>query len=399
MKKIIIIPLVLLCALALILIGYNNVSSTNSLQNQKTVDSYFNGLEVSPQNASIIVLGASYIQVKNGSKVVTQSNRVIKDTPGKINVNVPADHIPKSPKELVLYMEGARVAELMKEANICVIPAVNVPCKKINGNWYGPDDKGNFVFGVDPSKVEPPFARTTNDPNTRIQVETHGMNVLVPTAIENNASLVVGCGDIPGKAKAEAYMAEHGINCYAPCDRFTSIIMPYKGPGVILGGAAIRPAKNGDGAVIGAQPIAINVNEKIIVQTTHKAYPDQYCDTPLRFFINLQKAYRIHLNLDVVDASDGEAGKVVAEAQKTGANVIGVRVMNEADKKPVEAWLKSDKNHRAILFHSAAYEPGYSLFSEFPDQVTGQDPHPIFLKETSQAELNGIFTNIRSLWQ
>ncbi len=80
-------------------------------------------------------------------------------------------------------------------------------------------------------------------PDTEIEINTHGMNVLVPGAIKNNAYLVVGCGDIPGKAKAEAYMAKHGINCYAPCDRFTASIMPYNGTGVILGGEPIRPLK------------------------------------------------------------------------------------------------------------------------------------------------------------
>ena len=100
----------------------------------------------------------------------------------------------------------------------------------------------------------------------------------------------------------------------------------------------------------------------------------------------------------MVDANAGNAGKVVAEANKTGANIIGVRVETNADKKPVETWLKSDKNHRAILFHSAAYDPGYSLFFEFPDQVTGQDPKPIFIKNTSESELEKRFAEVRSLW-
>ena len=389
--------LAIVIIIIIIIVGFKSGFSSDIKQVTDSND-HFSDLEVSPQNASTIVLGASYIRVSEGAKVVTQSNRVIKDTGGKVNVSVAANRTPQSPKDLVPYMEGERVAELMKDANVSVIPAANVPCKKIKGNWYGPDDKGNFVFGVDPSKVGPLFAVSTSDPNTRIEVETHGMNVLVPEAIKDNASLVVGCGDIPGKAEAEAYMAQRGINCYAPCDRFTSSIMPYKGPGVILGGAAIRPAKNGNGAVIGGQPIAIKVNEAIVVQTTHKTYPDQYCDTPNRFFTNLQKAYGIKLNIDVVDANAGNAGKVVAEANKTGANIIGVRVETNADKKPVEAWLKSDKNHRAILFHSAAYDPGYSLFFEFPDQVTGQDPKPIFIKNTSESELEKRFAEVRSLW-
>ena len=195
------------------------------------------------------------------------------------------------------------------------------------------------------------------------------------------------------------YMAARGINCYAPCDRFTANVMGYNGTGVILGGEPIRPIINGTGAVIGAQPVAINKTERIVVQTTNQTYPNQYCDTPNRYFTDLEKVYNVTLNLDVVNANINQTNLIVAEAEKTGANVIGIRVETSTDKKPVEAWLKANPNHRAILFHSAAYEPGYSLFSEFPNQVTGQDPRPIFIKQTSTSELNQIFNEIRSLWR
>ncbi len=68
--------------------------------------------------------------------------------------------------------------------------------------------------------------------------------------------------------------------------------------------------------MIGAQPVAINKNELIIVQTTNKTYPDQYCDTPKRYFKDLEKAYNIKLNLDVVNANIGETDKIVTEAQE-----------------------------------------------------------------------------------
>lgn len=183
-----------------------------------------------------------------------------------------------------------------------------------------------------------------------------------------------------------------------PCDRFISDIMPYQGPGIILGGAPIRPLGNEEGARIGAQPIYFSTKEKIVVQTTTRAYPDQYCDTPYRYFTNLERKYGINLDLDVVDANTGEAYKVVAKARETGANLIGVRVLYETDKKPVEEWLKEDKNHRAILFHSAPYEPGYSLFFEFPYQVTGQDLNPRFIKNVSDSQIKNIFEKIRSSW-
>ncbi|WP_245923959.1 hypothetical protein [Methanothermobacter tenebrarum] len=352
---------------------------------------------MSPSNASYIVVGDSYIKVSPRERVVTQVDRVIRDRASNYNLDVPPDHRPRDPSEVVPWMEGARIRELMKYANITVIPATNVTVKKINGSYFAPDDKGNFVFEVDVSKL----GRLNSiriDENTWKEIDTHGMNVLVPTAIEENASLVVGCGDHPGKAKAEAYLAEHGIDCYAPCDRFTSNIMPYKGPGTILGSAPIRPLKDGEGAIIGAQPIYFSVDEKIVVQTTTRAYPDQYCDTPYRYFTSLERKYGIDLDLVVVDANAGEAYKVVDKARETGAKIIGVRVLNEKDKKPVEEWLREDRSHRAILFHSAAYEPGYSLFFEFPYQVAGQDPNPKFIGNISDSQIQEIFDKIRSLW-
>ena len=392
MKKIIVSIIILLCIMGVI-IGYVNIHTIQETQNQQNIS-----LQTSPQNSSTIVIGASYIKVPDNAKVVTQVDRVIKDKSSNINDNTPPGQCPSSPSQLVPYMEGARVAQLMKYANVKVIPITGVPIKNINGNWYGPDEHGNFRFVVDPSKAGSLFSINTSEPNTEIEINTHGMNVLVPGAIKNNAYLVVGCGDIPGKAKAEAYMAEHGINCYAPCDRFTASIMPYNGTGVILGGEPIRPLNDGTGAVIGAQPVAISKNELIVVQTTNKTYLDQYCDTPKRYFKDLEKAYKIKLNLDTVNANIGETGKIVKEAQKTGSNVIGVRVETKKDKKPVEDWLKSDPNHRAILFHSAAYKAGYSLFSEFPTQVTGQDPRPIFINQTNLNQLNQFLNQIRSLW-
>lgn len=385
-----------LIIIGIIVAGFSYAPLQDSITVTEASKDYFSDIQVNPANASYIVVGTSYIKVPSNATVVTQVSRVVRDVESNYRTNVPADHRPSNPSDLVPWMEGARVSELMKYANVTVIPAVNVPIKKIKDRYFGPDDKGNFVFEVDPSKVSPRLAQRVNE-DTWNAVDTHGMNVLVPEAMKDHAYLAIACGDLKGKAEAEAYMAKNGINCYAPCDRFTSSIMPYHGPGTILGGEPIRQLKDGSGAVIGAQPLYFSTKEKIIVQTTTKVYPDQYCDTPKRFFSNLQKAYNINLNINVVDASVGETGKVIAEARKTGANVIGVRVLNNNDKKPVEDWLKENKNHKAILFHSASYEPGYSLFFEFPEQVTGQDPAPKFIKSTS--DIQNIFNYIRSLWQ
>jgi len=389
---------ILLFLISIIIIIFScSIFLFNSQLENLLFKSNFHDLEVEPQNASYMILGSSYIIVPSNATVVTQVSRVIRDVESRYNMQIPPNHIPESYNELVPWMEGARVAELMKYAGVKVIPATNVPSKKIDDVWYGPDEKGNYIFSLDPGKVRPLLAKRITSNETLI-IDTHGMNVLVPEAIKDHASLVIACGDTPGKAKAEVYMAKEGINCYAPCDRFTSDTMGYDVSGIILGSAPIRPLKNKKGAIIGGQPVPVGLNETIIVQTTHNAYPDQYCDTPFRFFSALETKYNIKLNLDVVDANRGETFKIVEEARKKNADVIAVRVLNEKDKKPVEQWLKENKNHRAVLFHSAAYEPGYSLFFQFPDQVTGQDPRPIFIKNVSKTELQKRFNEIRGLW-
>jgi hypothetical protein len=55
----------------------------------------FSDLEVSPSNASYIVVGTSYIEVSPGETVVTQVDRVIRDRASNYNVDVPPDHRPK----------------------------------------------------------------------------------------------------------------------------------------------------------------------------------------------------------------------------------------------------------------------------------------------------------------
>jgi len=390
--------LVILTILGLICTCYLAVFTEISYSNNNTDQNYFQGLETNPHDAAVIVLGSSYLLVPENSRVVTQVDRVIKDVASNVNVNTPPGQSPNSSKQLVPYMEGSRVAELMDYADVKVIPITGVPIKNIGGEWYGPDETGNFIFGVDPSKAGPLFSVNGTDNNTKIEVNTHGMNVLVPGAINNDAYLVVACGDLPGKAKAEKYLSNHGINCYAPCDRFSATVMPYNGTGKIMAGEPIRRCSSGVAAIIGAQPVALKTNETIVVQTTNKKYPDQYCDTPSRYFHCLETAYNLTLKLDVVDAGRGETEKVINETRVSGSKVIGVRVATAQDKTSVENWLRSDPDNRAVLFHSAAYEPGYSLFTEFPYQVTGQDLNPVFIKQTSDNQLNQIFNEIRSYW-
>ena len=153
-------------------------------------DDYLSSMEVNPSQASYVVVGASDIKVPPNSTVVTQVDRVIRDKVSHYNDNVTPDTRPSSYKELVPWMEGARVGELMKYANVSVIPASGVPVKKIKGRYFGPDNNGNFIFEVDPSKISPVYSNKISNDTWNI-VDTHGMNVLAPEAIKDHA--ISGC--------------------------------------------------------------------------------------------------------------------------------------------------------------------------------------------------------------
>ncbi|MGZ7069694.1 MAG: hypothetical protein ACXVHN_02645, partial [Methanobacterium sp.] len=106
------------------------VSSSNISSNS---NSNLNDLEVDPADASYIVVGNSYIKVPDNATVVTQADRVIRDKASHVRTNVPPDHRPTGATDIVPWMEGSRVSELIKYADVNVIPATNVPIKKING--------------------------------------------------------------------------------------------------------------------------------------------------------------------------------------------------------------------------------------------------------------------------
>ena len=331
-----------------------------------------------------LVLGTSKIIIKKNSLIGTQVDRVIRDIAWKnsdFDEHVSPFRIPASREEVVPYMEGRMTRFLIDYAQVKVIGLTPAHALQRVGNYYASDGEGFFRFYIDPSKVKYKTAMFKGD--KAVLPDTHGFNMVAgKAAVINEAEkidLVIACMDIPAKAEAALYLAKKGINCFGPCDRFASELIGYKKKVpqevTILGTAPIR--KHPDGAVIGNQPVSIDLDEKIIVQYTDKKYPDQYCDTPARYFENLDKKLKLKLNLICVDAAVGETEKVVNEAKRLNARVIGIRILNIKDSVPVENWLKQDFRHRAILFHSAPYEPGYEMFFKFPEQTSFGDLNPI----------------------
>lgn len=356
-----------------------------------TSNSSFSFSDESGQSGKVI-LGLSKIELKGGEAIGVQVDRVIRDIQwngSDYDEKVPPHRVPDRVSQIVPYMEGARVREMMKYAGVKVVPLT--PAYGMNKYqephskplYYAGDGQGNFPFLIDPSKTEYFTVRRDSNDNL-ILPDTHGFNMVAEQAYlkRDELFLVIACMDIPDKAKAALYLAQNGINAYAPADRFANELIGYKerfGVGAeILGSAPIK--KTEFGATIGDQPLTISLDELIVAQYTDKGYPDQYSDTPARYFDQLKKIYGLDLRVVKVPANVGETQKVIEIARLNRAQVIGVRVYNEADHQPVAEWLEEDPGHRAVLFHSAAYDLGNQLFFEFPTQTTFGDLSPKIVK-------------------
>jgi len=208
--------------------------------------------------------------------------------------------------------------------------------------------------------------------------DTHGISALAWDS--SDVDLVVGCGDYEGKIEAAYYLAAKGIHVYMPTDRFLAGLIGTQTKGLIIGSAPVKRTING--AVIGDQPITIDTDETVIVSTSTGGYPLQYYDTPYRYFKELENYIDKPMHIIAVPVSEyGKASTIVDEARKRKAKLIGIRVWGKEEHDAVSAWLKEDKNNRAILFHSAVYPEGYRLFFEFPQQTTFGDIHIDFENE------------------
>jgi len=248
--------------------------------------------------AQDIIIGKSKIIVPYGATIGAQVDRVIRDlqwVDSAYDENVPIFRIPKN-EQMVMYMEGRLSKILMKYTNAKVMGLFpTYAIKKDDGFYYADNGEGDFVFKICPDKTTYKTAICSN--NKGMFLDTHGFNMVAGNAIWLNKitkiNSVIACMDYPSKAQAALYLAKNGINCYGPCDRFASDLMGYKedypDTKTIIGTAPIRRHKQG--AVIGDQSIRFSSKETIVIQTTDKPYPDQYCDTADRYFTKLNKRY------------------------------------------------------------------------------------------------------------
>lgn len=317
-----------------------------------------------------IIIGKSAIRVKKNAKIKTQVDRVTRDW--LLAYNIKNSPWAFSEEGLVPWHEGVKIKELIHMTDAKVFPVWGTKVKRFGEKWFAPDADGAFRFELSEDKVINYPTTIVIDNQTAIINDTHGISAIAWDSLD--ADLVVGCGDHPGKMNAAYYLADRGVNVYVPTDRFLGMLIGTHTKGTIVGSAPIK--KNVDGAIIGDQPIVIDVNEPIVVSNTNGHYPLQYYDTPYRYFKELEGYVGKSMNIIPVSVTEyGKVKVVVDEARKVGAKLIGIRVKSKNEHDAVYSWLKEDRSHRAVLFHTAVYPEGCNLFFEFPQQTSFGDIH------------------------
>jgi hypothetical protein len=324
-----------------------------------------------PQGFRRIILGRSVIRVTGRTVIKTQVDRVTRDW--LLGFRVAGMPGGTAPMDLFPSHEGARLNEIIGHTGARVEPVWGYKAVRSGDDWYAPDAEGRPRFMISPDKVREYPSTIVVDDRTVVVNDSHGVSAVAWAALD--AGLVLACGDHRGKMDAAYYLAEAGVNVYTPTDRLMGLLIGARTRGTIVGSAPVT--KTAEGAEIGNRPIAVAVDEPIVVSDAVPQYPLQYYDTPLRYFRALGDYLNVPLRLQSVMVTEyGDATEVVATATRTGAAVLGMRVKSPREHDAVARWLAADPGHRAILFHTAAYADGYKLFAEFPAQTGFGDIRP-----------------------
>jgi hypothetical protein len=305
-------------------------------------------MEVRP-GATTLVLGESVIELTPGMRVGAQVDRVARDW---ISVQMKWDLSgrPLPAAAVIDYHEGSFVKTILEQVSVEVYPLAGSIVAEKEGSWSAPDETGTFRFQVLGDKLQYPTSHATD--SVGWIVDTHGLSVLVPQALEQHVALVVGCGDAEGKAKAAFHLAQHGVNVVMPGDRFQDLLLGYKAKGILLGTAPVKTVNAK--TVIGGQPIRFSLTEPIVVQDTKQIAPVQYYDSPARYFRRLRQFVR--LRLDFVDVDDvDQIQRLLDRAAQLRSSVVAVRVVTAKEYNALRHWLEQSPKNRAIVFHSALY--------------------------------------------
>lgn len=339
-----------------------------------------------PENSTEFIIGSSFFRLSEDDVLVSQADRVSRDwlsyqiytDPYNVEILLKtfSERLTYDENELlpeIGWHEGGRISE-MESSGLKHLTASGTVVKRFENDWYAPDENGIFRFFVPTDKVLYPTTRFLRE-DLAIITDTHGINMIVEQAVRYNASVVVGCCDNPGKIKAALYLSEKGIKTVCLTDKYLSLALGSNAN--ILGSPPIR--KEGGSVILGDRPLEFFMNETFVVMgVSGEKFALSYYDTPRFYFRRLERFVNIDVHYSLID-DFGQMDKVIDIAETYGATTIAVRVFNSDDYIKVKEWLETDKERKAVLFHSVPYPYGYKLLNEFPEQTTFDDISPEFL--------------------
>jgi len=360
-----------------------------NLARNKSIDFEFDTSQIEPninlEDANSIIIGTTKVEIKNNDKIVTQTDRVLRDwlgiqlrqTPfrGEI-LKVFSERLRYTEERLMApvgWHEGGRLRDIQKYVDITHIPAVGTLVAKKDNKWYASDENGVFRFEVPKDKVSYPTTRFLAS-NLAVIVDSHGINMLVEQAIRNNADVVIGCCDSPGKVKAVKYLSDKGISslCFTDLDLYRAL-----GNDVKAVGSAPFAFKDNK-VIFGDLPLTIYTNEDIVVADADigKTHAIWYYAAPKLYFEEISKTFRLNVHA-VPMAEFNLTKKIFDKAREIDARLVGSRVYEAEDYNEAKQWLKESRDNRLILFHSMSYPYGLLISQEFRNQVSFDDPNII----------------------
>ncbi len=362
-----------------------------SLAMGKKINLKFDTSEIEPvlpkQNASVIIIGSTTVNITQGGRVITQADRVKRDWLGlQVEKDIfgsqvlttfseRLDYNSSELREDIGWHEGARMKELATEG-IEPLVAYGTLVAKLRDRWYATDENGIFRFEVPLDKLQYPTTRFLRD-DLAVIMDTHGVNMLVEQALRQKANAVLSDCDHPGKVKAAAYLSERGIPVICFPDKYVYLALGHNLS--LVGSPPMR--REGEKVIVGGRQVQISTKETIIVMnSTDLPYAIWYYQTPANYFSALKTAVP-QLKLEFVQVNSfNQMANVVRKAEMLRANVIAARVFNSNDYEILKKWLYQSPKRKVILFHSASYPYGYLLLREFPEQTGFDDPNPVFVK-------------------
>lgn len=337
-------------------------------------------------SADKIVIGKTSIEIKRGDKVITQIDRVFRDWLGvQINQNpfsgsflkVFSERLSYNESELredIGWHEGSRMNDLKETLRIVPVSSAGVLVAKKDERWYASDDNGIFRFEVPFDKVSYPTTRFLTESLAMI-VDTHGVNMLVESALRKGVDAVLSDCDHPDKVKAAVYLSERGVKVICFPDLFVYKAFGHNAD--LVGSPVWKFDSDREVMIYGDSPVVIQRDQKIVVMDADigNAYAVWYYKAPMFYFAEINRTFPLDIIPAVVDGF--RQSEIVYDiAREHNVNLVASRVFDSYDYIIAKDWLEEDEKNKLILFHSTMYPYAILLMQEFSDRISFNDPNP-----------------------